>query len=310
MRFLSGLILALAGLGAIGSALGTVLGLFQDVHPAFDSFSHFRLHLIAVLSFCCVVLAVLRIGAMRRIALAIVLLGIGWLIFEFRKGPPLEGARGSVRLVQFNLNFGNPALDRVGAALAAFDADIVTLQEVTPAHEAALRRLSAYPHQTHCFFRDYIGGVSILSKHALIDIDCARGEGLVSAAVNVPGGTVTVASIHTYWPWPFTQHAQVDKWSKRLREISGPVIVAGDFNAAPWSHTVAKVEQASRTAVVPGIRMTIDVMGVPIPIDHALLSKDYCALAARVGPRTGSDHYPVIFDLARVGNSASAGCVY
>jgi len=62
-----------------------------------------------------------------------------------------------------------------------------------------------------------------------------------------------------------------------LRGLAGPVILADDFNAAPWSHAVAKVAEASRTKMVPGIRMTIDVNAipwlpsVPIPIDHALL---------------------------------------
>jgi endonuclease/exonuclease/phosphatase (EEP) superfamily protein YafD len=220
----------------------------------------------------------------------------------------LNTAQGALRLVQFNLNFRNPVVDRVADALTAMDADIITLQEVPPSHEATLRGMTAYPHQAHCFFREYIGGVSILSKHELSQIECANGEGLVLAKVDAPGGAVTVASIHTYWPWPYSQHAQIDRWVPRLARASGPMIVAGDFNAAPWSHAVAKVAEASRTRVVPGLRMTIEVMSVPIPIDHALLSEDFCGLYASVGPALGSDHFPVIFEIGRVDPSSSTGC--
>lgn len=301
-------------LGAAGAVLGIVLGLLQNFHPAFDSHSHFRLHLIVVLVLCCAVLLVVPVTRTRIGAALLMICGMGWLALEFSKGPSADGARGDIRLVQFNLNFRNPIIDRVGHQLVAYDADVVLLQEVTRAHEVALRGLSHYPHQQHCQFREYVGGVSILSKHPLSDIDCAKGLGVATALVDFPSGAATVGSIHTYWPWPFKQHEQIDTWIERLRTIPGPTIIAGDFNAAPWSHAVSKVEQASNTKTVPGIRMTIGVKlfsflpSVPIPIDHTLLSGDFCATSARVGDPLGSDHYPVIFEVVRVGSATVREC--
>lgn len=304
----------LAVLAALGAVLGIVLGLLQDFHPAMDSFSHFRLHFVAVLVAAAVILIFVRSGAGRWGALFVAALGIGFLTFHVRGGPPREAQGADFRLVQFNLNYGNRIIDGVATALTASGADIVALQEVTPAHEIALRAMTAYPHQTHCFFRERIGGVSILSKHPLSQIDCAKGQGLVTALVDVPGGAVTVASIHTYWPWPFSQHAQIDAWLPRLSAKTGPMIVAGDFNAAPWSHAVKKVAKASRTKVVPGLRMTIGlkllplVPRIPIPIDHVLLTDDFCGLVARIGPRIGSDHLPLIVEIGREDLSATTNC--
>lgn len=308
---LGSLLVLLAVLTAAGATLGFLLGLPKELHAAMDSFAHFRLHFLVVLGLSCLIILVLSHGTVRFTALVVMVVCAGWLTVETRKGPPQDGPRADLRVVQFNLNYRNWKIDQVSAELIRYDADVITLQEVTPAHEATLRLISTYPHQTHCFFRDRIGGVSILSKHALSSVDCANGQGLVAAVVDAPGGAVTVASIHTYWPWPFSQHAQVDAWLPRLSQKTGPMIVAGDFNAAPWSHAVAKVAKASRTAVVPGLRLTIDVgvfpivPDVPIPIDHVLLSDELCASSAYVGPEMGSDHYPVIVEVKR---SATGNC--
>ena len=302
------LLAALGILGAFGASVGLVFGLLQNLSPAMDSFSHFRIHFAVVLGLCAALLLVVGSGVTRWAALVPALLACGWVWLFASQAPHLDKARGDLRLVQFNLNYRNPVMDRVADALTAMDADIITLQEVPPAHEMTLRGMQAYPHQTHCFFREYIGGVSILSKHPLSGTECAKGEGLVMAQVNAPGGAVTVASIHTYWPWPYSQHAQIDRWVPRFAKAWGPMIVAGDFNAAPWIHAVAKVAEASRTKVVPGLRMTIEVMGVPIPIDHALLSEEFCGLYAQVGPEIGSDHFPILVEIGRMDPTLSTGC--
>jgi len=263
------LLIALGVLGALGSGLGLVFGLLQELSSAMDSFSHFRIHFAVLLGLCAFLLLLAAHGVARWAALIPAFVAGGWVWVFASQAPPSDGARSDLRLVQFNLNYRNPIIGQVAEALTQMEADVLTLQEVQPAHEAALRGMTAYPYQAHCFFRDRIGGVSVLSRHSLSGVDCAVGEGLVSAVVDAPGGAVTVASIHTYWPWPFSQHAQVDRWLPRLELIAGPVIVAGDFNAAPWSHAVSKVAKASRTTVAAGLRMTIKVQGVPIPIDHA-----------------------------------------
>lgn len=304
----------LAHLGIAGALLGIILGLLQNYHPAMDSFSHFRLHFVAVLVLVCSVLAFVSKKRERAFAVLLVVIGGAWLAFEFSKGPPENSERGDLRLVQFNLNYRNQVLDQVGQALVAYDADVVALQEVTRTHEDELRILTAYPHQAHCYFRDYVGGVSILSKHRLSAINCAKGQGLVTAQVDAPGGAVTVGSIHTLWPWPFPQHGQVDNWAAELRKISGPTIITGDFNAAAWSHAVSKVEQASRATVVPGIRMTIGLKifpvfpPVPIPIDHTLLTDDFCVISTHVGGPLGSDHYPTIVEIARADSNPAQRC--
>jgi len=284
----------LAMLGAVNAAIGLCLGLLQQFHPALDSFSHFRLHFVAVLVLCCLILMITSSGKGRVFALIPVIAGTVWLGVQIYSGPPRDGPRGDLRLVQFNLNFRNPAMEEVGAMLSALEADVVALQEVPPQHEAVLRALRAYRYQAHCKFRTYVGGVSILSKHPISSTDCVEKQGLVISKIVTPTGEVSVASIHTYWPWPYSQHEQIDRWLPSLSQTTGPMVIAGDFNAAAWSHAVERIEDASRTRVVPGLRMTIGLKlfpflpALPIPIDHVLISPDLCAASARALPTVWS----------------------
>src|SRR5689334_9705170 len=74
----------------------------------------------------------------------------------------------SLRLMTYNLNFGNPRPETSLAAIEHEDADIVLLQEVSGAWKQALDRRFAkrYPHRAYRLFgRLGAGGIAVLSKH-------------------------------------------------------------------------------------------------------------------------------------------------
>ena len=301
------LVLAAAVLGA---AAGLVLGAVPSLHPAADSFAHFRVHFAAILGFAAVLLALFARGTARFLLLgssAAMAMGIAWAWLD---APPSETAQDGLTVLQFNMLYRNAAIADVIARLREHEAEIVTLQEVT---SSSLTRLEAlvdlYPHRRHCRF-GRVGGVAILSQHPFRgEATCLDGRGLVVQTIDAPSGPLTVASLHTHWPWPMGQHGQIDGWIETLRKIEGTAIVAGDFNAAPWSHAVGRIEAASDTAAISGLRRTIVVtlrrlgltVGVPIPIDHILVTDDLCPLAIRTLDQTGSDHFPVIATLRRGG---------
>ena len=84
-----------------------------------------------------------------------------------------------------------------------------------------------------------------------------------------------------------------------MAKIPQPVILGGDFNAAPWSHSVSKLAKVTKTSLLPGLRFAHSIRvirGLPkvaLPIDHILLPEGAKG-SAKVGPFIGSDHYPVI----------------
>ncbi len=84
-------------------------------------------------------------------------------------------------------------------------------------------------------------------------------------------------------------------------QTSGPLIVAGDFNAAPWSYVLRDLAaQAEVSHVWPAFDWTKTWRPLPffgLPVDHILLSETWQVHNYRYGQPGGSDHAPVLIDL-------------
>ncbi len=91
-----------------------------------------------------------------------------------------------------------------------------------------------------------------------------------------------VAAIHFSWPWPRWQPHQLRYIEPELQKLNGPLIIAGDFNAAPWSNAVRRVEYASGARHLTGIGGTWMTHLLPVtlapyiglPIDQILVSPE------------------------------------
>ena len=101
------------------------------------------------------------------------------------------------------------------------------------------------------------------------------------------------------------QAEQIERMAPMLGRFGANAILAGDFNAAPWSAAVRTIASASGTSVLsPGA--TWLGFGLPqalrpiagLPIDHVLV-KGAVPLEApqRLGD-AGSDHLPVLLRFA------------
>ncbi|HEY5649843.1 MAG TPA: endonuclease/exonuclease/phosphatase family protein, partial [Acidimicrobiia bacterium] len=89
-------------------------------------------------------------------------------------------------------------------------------------------------------------------------------------------------------------------------ESGGRRIVAGDLNATPWSSSfrrlVANADLVNSQRGY-GLELTFPSDASPlvqVPIDHVLHSDGFRVVDRRLGPALGSDHFPVVVDLALV----------
>lgn len=296
-------------IAAVLAAAGILLGFLSPWIDAADSLGHFRFHATAVLLLLSAALAWQRYW--RRAALGLVVSAIGMAgmvpaLPVWWKAEAPAAATG-INMVQFNLSFRNSTPQAVADYIRAADADIVTLQEVTNKTARVMEILAKdYPAQVRCRYVR-VGAVAVLSRLPMAAGEakgCVDGQGMTWIRVMVGGQKLTVASLHLHWPWPFKQHRQIGNLEKYLRNIPRPVLLAGDFNAAPWSHAVQRVAMAADASVAPGLRFSFDIElndwapPLPIPIDHILLPGDITPLDVRLGPELGSDHRPVIAHLA------------
>lgn len=290
-----------------------VLGFLGYAHPALDSFAHFRSHLAILMG----VLALpLLFTAMRREGAMILLFAI--LAFSTTLGAarnlldgssaaqanvPTSGARYS--LVQINLRYNNPEPKRVLQMIAQEKPDVIAYQEAGSDWAMWIDILKGtYPYHFECRISGSNMGVGILSRRPFSEgsaQSCLGDSRLAMTSIDFSGTPVNVASYHAVLPWPYAQAAIIDKLVPELQKFDGPSIIAGDFNATPWSNAVHRIEKASGTKAMTGIGGTWVPQSLPVTlapfvglaIDQILVSPDIAAPVAATRGETGSDHLPV-----------------
>jgi len=284
-----------------------LLGFVNEIHPLFDSYSHFRVHLLLVILPLLILLSFFYKKRRAFIYLLLVTIGSFYLYYITQpfKATPIDKKRThQLKHLQFNLNFRNQRMVEFKEYLRDTKPDVVTMQEVTPLHKKALEELKAdiYPYQIYCKFQT-VGGVAILSKHPFNKENaiCMEGKGLVWSQILVDKYPINIVSIHTYWPFPYSQPEQIQTIKEVFKEIKGSTLIAGDFNAAAWSHSVKEIESVSHTEVVKGMRWSITLQkqfsSIPnfkLAIDHVLLSKEFQVEEIFVEKGLGSDHSPIV----------------
>lgn len=319
MPFDPPLVLRLAVLGLLMALAGVIaVGFFGRLHPAFDSFSHFRIHLAVLLLVGVLPLAALRYWPEAGFA---ALVGLGALAATLV--PPAIGAdrdpRLSVeirapmplfRLLHLNLRFDNATPELVLSAIGAHRPDVVTLAEVSDLWRAKLPLLEAsYPFQIVCPQPTRNGGVAILSRRPFVenrDGVCANRGSFAKVEIDFLGRKTSVAALHLGWPWPFDQAWNIGRIADQLPGLNSTAILAGDFNAVPWSHTVRRVAELGSLRIIRGIGPTWLDRRLPaalrpwvgLPIDQLLVKGGIVIASARTLEAAGSDHLPVLVEFS------------
>jgi endonuclease/exonuclease/phosphatase (EEP) superfamily protein YafD len=303
----------LLGLGAAALSIPLVLGFFGVVHPAFDSLSHFRIHLAAAVTLAGVLL--LFFPGWRLNGAVALALGIAATVATL--GLPFSGLRAQAsagaidapryRLLQMNLRFDNPQPEAVLSLIGEMRPDVITLNEVSAMWREKLALLeAAYPYRIVCPPPAYIGGSAILSRRPFTSAGarCEDRGSLAVATVDFGGEAVDIAALHLGWPWPFEQPRQVRKLAAAFAGIGDRAILAGDFNATAWSQTVRRVAEAGNFDLVQRVGPTWLDRRLPswlrphigLPIDHVLVKGGVLADAPRRLAAVGSDHLPVLME--------------
>lgn len=297
-KFTNYSILALACL----LATGIIFSFFSPWLAIADSVNHFRLHLSLALG-AMTVLVFISQGLGLSIVLLLIAVIAGLSTHPLNPMSLNMEDSPSFKLLQLNMSFRNKRLDKIKRLVYKEKPDAISLQEVNSRTGRIIRMLKKqYPYSIRCTFAT-VGGVAILSRYPLSSKKakgCAENRGLAWMRIRTDHAVFTLTTLHLYWPFPYSQSRQIDKLQQVLNELPRPVVLAGDFNAAPWSYAVNRIAKASGTQVVAGLRfsfyMRISKWLPPLgmPIDHVLLPAKYVVLQARVGPKVGSDHQSVI----------------
>ncbi len=222
---------------------------------------------------------------------------------------PAGAAPPTLRVLSYNVRYTKPDFDGVVAAIVDADADIVCLQEVSDAWQAALRERLAgrYPHMI--FGRGFFsaGGKGVLARVPVAERALQRPGNSLFPVLLVRAetalGPVELLNVHLRPPqWAGTSGAHrkemVRAWE--LRQGGAPLIVLGDFNEGDEGGAATYLAEQGLTDALkrfaPGEstwRWSSRYLTAHARFDHVFYSDLRC-LSARVIETDASDHRPVL----------------
>jgi endonuclease/exonuclease/phosphatase (EEP) superfamily protein YafD len=300
--------------GAILS-IATVFGFLGDFWWFLDLFSHFRVQYLSGLLVVALVLLFRRRYRMPTLFALFAVVNFCTIApLYFGKEPqPDEGLR-SYRALLMNVNSQTGIPDKVTDAIRELNPDIILLEEVNDQWLSALSGvLKAYPY-SRVEPRDDNFGIALLSKHPLIQGHIQEvgeaGVPTVVAELDLPDARLTVIATHPVPPgsreYTRLRNDQLERLPEVVKQASSPVLLLGDLNATPWCHEFQRLLARS------GLRDSSQGRGVLgtwptslpillIPLDQCLYSAGVHVTGKAIGPKVGSDHYPLVVDFAVVG---------
>lgn len=226
-------------------------------------------------------------------------------------GPLAEDDGARVRLYAANLHALNEDVDAIRASIEDADADILVMVEFGAAPTAAMDELLAgYPYRriTDRVVRSHDAVRSVIaSRHPLTPRSTDGMERqMVAAVIDTPLGPVHVVGVHLTRPWPFqfqwAQIIQTQRLIDYISQIEEPIVTAGDFNSVSTAR-IGRMLRAEGDLVPasgwPGTWPSSLPGALRMTIDQVYHSPDIAVTSRRIGRPTGSDHRPVIVELAR-----------
>jgi endonuclease/exonuclease/phosphatase (EEP) superfamily protein YafD len=298
----------LAAATAVLCALSLAGFLARWTQP-FEILSHFRFQYAAAATAATCLLALLRAPRASAAAAGLFLLNATAIATSLVPAAPVAHSRSSsLRIVWANLQRSEHSLASVADLVRAERADIVALTELPDERgDQAVRRAFT---DFACFTTPR-GQLTSFTTMIVSRWPCARSGDAAgflerrSDAAYVDVGSLRVVAAHPRPPWDNERTAERDRVIRAglLLAASAPrTVFVGDFNASAWSPIMIDLSRAGFRRALCGApfastwRSARPLFG--LTIDHAYLHGDAAVANCRVGPGIGSDHWPLILDVA------------
>ncbi|TPN45188.1 endonuclease/exonuclease/phosphatase family protein [Mesorhizobium sp. B1-1-7] len=309
------MIAGVAFLAMTALSLALLAGFLGTLHPAFDSFSHFRLHLCLLIALLALPLLASSFRLQAAVALLFAIASVATTMSTLPRLWPVQAVAKPVdqivhHLLQMNLRYDNPTPKKVLSLIGRTNPDVITLDEVSAMWETELGYItSAYPYRILCPYPNGVFGVALLSRRPFAADSaphCEPRGAMAIAAVDFGGTAVNVAAIHLSWPWPREQNWQIGELSNSISSLGETAIMAGDCNAVPWSAAVRRVASLGGLTVMPSAGPTWLYIKLPdvlrrfagLPIDQVFSKGGVTVHSATRLEDTGSDHLPVLVEFS------------
>lgn len=301
-------------IATIVALIVTVTSFFGTAWWFLELFSHFRLQM-ACGSLALLILAVwLRRGATAFTVALIAIANAGPLMPYFLPvAHQRHAVAGQFSVMVANVGLHNGDYTALIETIEHENPDIVGLLEVDARwveHLAAL-------HSDYSFSvlrpEDGAYGIALYSKlpvHETVSSPYAANgiQTAVSVNLDLQGEPATLLLAHLMAPVTASRarlrNEQINQIARTVKENGNDrAMLLGDLNLTPWSPYFAVLERDSGLASAARGRGYLGTWPTRpslfrIPIDHCLVSDGLQVQEIRTGPDIGSDHLPLLVDIA------------
>ena len=214
--------------------------------------------------------------------------------------PMSSGGSHGLRIAHMNVWQPNEDRVRAIAAAVATEADLISVQEVSPEWALALQSALAndYPYH-HIVPRTNCYGIALFSKKPFDSVRTitVAGAPFIEAMVNVEGEVVRVLAVHATSPGSYAhfrrRNVQLNALAEWIRTGNIPTLVIGDLNTVHWDGAYERFcARSGARPINSPFNITWPSVGpfALIPLDHALVSGGLRPTALSSFEVNGSDH--------------------
>ncbi|MBO0130828.1 endonuclease/exonuclease/phosphatase family protein [Agrobacterium burrii] len=238
-------------------------------------------------------------------SLALAIHAIAMLMEFSTSANPASDAR-PFRLLSFNVLMDNGVnADAIADTILESGADAVYLFEAAALQSVLPRLEQTYPHRLGCYTGTPTCDLLILSKRPLLEghfhsLSDLRRDRFAIASVDFDGTELTLAAGHITKPYFDDYHAhELDEISEILFRVTGPLILAGDFNSASIAPDMRAFLAANDLKKAPWEPATwpTEAGRFGIAIDHIFAREPATLMkTTRLPDSLGSNHYGLMAD--------------
>jgi len=308
-------IVGLAQLGLLALVAVLIAGTLGGRSAVLDLFSHFQMQYAT-----CALLALLVMLLARRwwwglLAAVLLVFCAARIAPMYVPGPVYaHGEQRDLRLLLMNIQRDNRRFDLIRETVVSYDPDIIIVQELASQAMRELHALTSEHRYRLIRTREDHFGIGLMSRVPLTRTEIVEvgpsGVPSLHVGLELKGESIELLTTHPLPPIPVSntpsRNAQLTDVGRRMQKMMkrSPAILIGDLNVTPWSPNWDRLfgDQPFHNArrgfgVLPTWSMHHPFV-LRIAIDHCLVSEQWRVVHCATGPDIGSDHLPLIVDLA------------
>ncbi len=272
-----------------------------------DLFTHFQW--AALLTTVFAVALLLRHRPRMALALAVLAAFQVFPLVRYSGANPVKAdpqSKARLRILMANVLCKNERYEELVEIIRRERPDVIGLVEYGHNWVQGLEEVKReYPHRLES--PGEAKGVSLWFREAPAsieppDVPLPRGWPFLHATFEFGGHLRHLWLIHPSSPFHRQELPELPALARRIKDVPGSQIVIGDMNSSDgsplfWDFLAVTGLRDSRLGFGRQVSWPLWFF-YRIPIDHAFVSGDLAVVDRRLGPDFGSDHAPLVLDLA------------